>query len=258
MVKPVVLVTGASAGIGVELARCAARDGHPLILTARRADRLEELAIELRSQHGVTVQTVALDLAAPGAARELLARCGSPPGILVNNAGFGALSAIADLPWERQREMVQLNVLALMELTHAVLPAMILARSGRILNVASTAGFTAGPFMATYYATKHFVLAWSEALHHEVKPHGIAVSALCPGPTSTEFAEVASAGRLRLFNRPGIADAASVARAGWRGLLANRAIVVPGLMNRLLILALRFVPRFLARRVVARLNRIES
>jgi hypothetical protein len=184
------LITGASAGLGAEFARACVRRGEEVVLVARRRDRLEALAAEFEGQAHV----LAADLADPGAPARLIAdveRLGLQVGTLINNAGFGLNGRFATLPLERQVEMIDLNVRALTELTARVLPQMRARRAGAILNTASTAAFQSGPGMAVYFATKAFVLSFSEALHQELKGSGIRVSALCPGPVATEFAQVA-------------------------------------------------------------------
>ena len=181
-----------------------------------------------------------------------LAAHGEHVELLVNNAGFGLTGRFAELDGKRQREMIDLNCGALTELAHAVLPGMIERKSGAILNVASTAAFQPGPGMAVYFATKAFVLSFSEALHEEVKKDGVIVSALCPGPTATEFGEVAGfkpSGRSAKFLVDNAADSASVVRAGLEGLEAGRAIVIPGLMNKSTAQAHRFFPRSWVRRI---------
>jgi short-subunit dehydrogenase len=241
----VALVTGASAGLGEEFARQLAAQGQKLVLVARRKERLETLAGELGN-----ARAVEMDLSAAGAAERLLADLaahGETVETLVNNAGFGLSGRFAELDGKRQREMIDLNCGALTELAHAVLPGMIERRSGGILNVASTAAFQPGPGMAVYFATKAFVLSFSEALHDEAKRHGIKVSCLCPGPTRTEFRSVSGfnpKGRLGKIS----ADAAAVVRAGLKGLDRNRAVVVPGITNKIISHANRVFPRALMRR----------
>ena len=250
MTRPVTLITGASAGLGAEFARqCAAR-GDELVLVARRRDRLDMLAAETGRAH-----VLVRDLGAPGAARQLLSEVealGLTVETLINNAGFGLAGRFAGLPLDRQREMIDLNVGALVELSHLVLPAMIGRGRGGILNLASTAAFQAGPGMAVYFASKAFVLSFTEALHQEVLAKGVRVCALCPGPTATEFGDVAGVvgARFERFS----ADAASVVAAGLRGLERNKAIVVPGLMNKVTAQSGRIIPRGLMRRIVAGLK----
>jgi short-subunit dehydrogenase len=245
---PVTLITGASAGLGAEFARqCSAR-GEALALVARRRDRLEQLATEL----GGNIHIFAADLARPNAGASLIAEMeaeGLSVGTLINNAGFGVAGKFATSPLARLTEMVDLNVRTLVELCHLVLPAMRARGSGAICNVASTAAFQPGPNMAVYYASKAFVLSFTEALHHELKGSGIRVSALCPGPTATEFGDVAGArtsDALSLIR----GESPAVVRAGLKGLDRNKAIVIPGLPNKITAQINRVFPRAVVRRVV--------
>ena len=253
MTKGTALVTGASAGLGMLFAEALARQGHDLILTARRAPRLEGLAMAIRTQAGVKVTVIPVDLAEPGAVPALMAEIGKQGlavNTLVNNAGFGASGPLAGAEPERIVRMIELNCRALVELTRAVLPGMIQMRGGGILNVASTAAFQPGPGMAVYYATKAFVLSFSEAVHEEVRGQGVRVSALCPGPTATEFFDAAGTGDdFALKKLAG--DPAKVVRDGLRALEANRAVKVSGAMNAVMAASVRFTPRWLIRRVVA-------
>ena len=246
MTTPVSLITGASAGLGVDFARQLAAKGHRLVLVARRKERLDALAAELGN-----ARAVEMDLSKEGASDRLmadLAAHGEHVDLLVSNAGFGLTGRFADLDGKRQREMIDLNCGALVELAHAVLPGMIERKAGAILNVASTAAFQPGPGMAVYFATKAFVLSFSEALHEEVRQQGVVVSALCPGPTATEFGEVAGFGKP--LPQMVFADSASVVRAGLDGIDAHRAIVIPGLMNKATAQAHRLFPRSWIRRAV--------
>jgi short-subunit dehydrogenase len=248
--RPVTLVTGASAGLGVEFARQCRAKGQEVVLVARRRERLEALAGALGGAH-----VVAADLAAPGAAERLLREVealGLTVETLVNNAGFGTAGRFDALPAERQTEMIDLNVRALTLLCRLALPAMLSRRRGFILNVASTAAFQAGPNMAVYYAGKAFVLSLTEALHQEMKGTGVHVTALCPGPTATEFFAVAGAANGRLAKIA--TDPAAVVRAGLDGLAKNRAIVIPGVANKVGAQANRFLPRAAMRRIVARIK----
>jgi short-subunit dehydrogenase len=245
----VTLITGASAGLGVEFARACAARGERLVLVARRRDRLDALAAELGGE------AIAADLAEPGAPERLIAevrRRGLSVETLINNAGFGLAGRFAELPLERQTEMIELNVRALTELCHLVLPDMRARGAGAILNVASTAAFQAGPYMAVYYASKAYVLSFTEALHQEHKASGIRVTALCPGPTRTEFFAVAGAADGRLARMA--TDPVAVVRAGLDGLATNKAIVIPGAVNKATALSNRFLPRALMRRIVARIK----
>lgn len=251
------MITGASSGIGKETARLLARRGDRLILLARRRPLLEALATELAQQHQAQVEILVADLALPGAAQkvvDILTARGEVVDVLVNNAGFGLLGQHAALPVQHQLEMVQVNVTALVELTRLLLPAMMQRRRGGVINVASTAAFQAGPGMAVYYATKAFVLSYTEALHEELKDTGLQVTCLCPGPTDTGFVEVAGMQGVKAF-RFGADSPLAVAVAGLDGLDANRAIAIAGLRNRLLVWAGKFAPRWLTRKVVGLLNR---
>ncbi len=251
MSRQVTLITGASAGLGAEFARACAARGEALALVARRRDRLEALKAEL----GGDVHIFAADLAPPGAAQSLIAELGAEGlGVdtLINNAGFGLAGKFVNLPLGRQSEMIDLNVRALVELCHLVLPAMREGGKGAILNVASTAAFQPGPNMAVYYATKAFVLSFTEALHHELKGTGIRVSALCPGPTESEFSDVADSHSptLERMKMP----AAPVVRAGLAGLDANKAVVIPGFQNKIGAQASRFLTRAAMRRIIGRIK----
>ena len=248
--RPVTLITGASAGLGAEFARQCARRGQSLLLTARRQDRLEALARELGG-----AETITLDLGRPGATAALMAEAqarGLAVETLINNAGFGLAGRFVDLSADRQRDMIRLNVTALTDLCAMALPAMLERRRGFILNVASTAACQAGPNMAVYYATKAFVLSLSAALHQETKGTGVHVTALCPGPTATEFFDVAGAGEGRLAKMA--VDPVAVVKAGLDGLARNRAIVIPGALNKATAQSNRLLPRALMRRIVARIK----
>src|SRR3954454_5098752 len=251
-----VVITGASSGIGAELARVFAQRGYALVVVARRQDRLERLEQELKAAHNATVDILTLDLegaAAPMALHDTLVARGIEVHTLVNNAGFGLRGKFSTLPYDRQMAMVELNVTALTELSRLMLPGMVERRRGGILNVASTAAFQAGPNMAVYYATKAFVLSLSEALHEEVKPQGVTVTALCPGPTATEFSQLADLEMTRLFKFGSMA-ASDVARAGVDGYEAGQAVVIPGASNRIGAIGAQLLPRSLTRRLAGKLQ----
>lgn len=253
-----VLITGASAGIGAELAREFAAPGALLVLTARREERLRELALTLTPM-GARCEVIALDLAEPGAAtrlvRELETR-GIHVDVLVNNAGWGQLVAFAEQDPSHAAAMIQVNVSALTELTRLLLPGMLARGRGRVLNVASTAAFVPGPMMAVYYATKAYVLSFSVALAEEVRGTGVTVTALCPGPTTTEFQEVAGMTGARVMSTRMLAvmEARPVAVIGARAARAGRGIAVAGRINQLSVFAARFAPRWLLARIVRGIN----
>jgi short-subunit dehydrogenase len=254
------LITGASAGLGREFARLAARDGHDVVLVARRRDRLDELAGELGAAHGVAVSSVVVDLEDKTAARQIAEQvqaAGLEIDLLINNAGFGSHGTFAGSELGRELGIIDVNVRALVELTHLFLPGMLGRRRGRILNVASVAGFVPGPFMATYYASKAFVLSFTEALSYELRGTGVTATAACPGPTATEFGTVAKSERTNLF-RGVPADAAVVARHGYRAMLAGKVVAIPGIKNKLIAQSIRVGPRVVVRGISAHLNRVPS
>ena len=246
--KKVALITGASAGLGVEFARQLSKRGHALVLVARRKERLEKLAKELGN-----ARAVAIDLSKASAAQKLIADLeanGEQVDLLVNNAGFGLIGRFAELDAKRSRQMIDLNVGVLADLCRAVAPGMIERKSGGIINVASTAAFQPGPKMAVYFATKAFVLSLTEALHEELKPDGVKVSCLCPGPTRTEFGEVAGFGGNGMFDHVAMGPV-EVVEAGLKGLDKNHAVVVPGWMNKVTAASNRFAPRSVVRKIAA-------
>lgn len=255
--RPVALITGASAGIGKELARKFAAGGYDLILTARRADDLRLLAYDLSKDCGASCYSIPADLSDPAAPQHLFddaeAR-GLTVDVLVNNAGFGVYGPFAEADAARLMNMVQVNVAALTHLTHLFLPGMVQRGRGRVLNVASTAAFQPGPLMAGYYATKAYVLSLSEALSEEVRGTGVTVTCLCPGPTRTEFVGAAGMEGVAIFDSPAVMDAAAVAEDGYRGTLRGRRVVVPGTVNAIGTFAVRFVPRFALLPIVRRMQ----
>jgi short-subunit dehydrogenase len=242
----VALITGASAGLGVEFARQLSERGHRLVLAARRKERLDALAKELGKARAVSI-----DLSKKDSAAKLLADLeanGETVDLLVNNAGFGLIGRFAELDPGRERQMIDLNVGTLTDLCRAVAPQMIARKSGAILNVASTAAFQPGPKMAVYFATKAFVLSLTEALHEELKPHGVNVSCLCPGPTRTEFGDVAGFGGNGMFDKVAM-EAPEVVEAGLDGLDSNQAVVIPGIINKVGAFSGRFAPRSVVRKI---------
>jgi short-subunit dehydrogenase len=246
------LITGASGGIGLELAKVLARNGFDIALVARKRDTLEAAAGQLEGKFNVTAHVFAADLRlkeAPQAIFDFLRNENIPIDILVNNAGFGLGGEFAETDIHRELEMIQVNIAALTQLTKLFLPAMIKRKSGRILNVASTAAFQPGPLMSVYYATKAYVLSFSEALAEELRESGVTVTALCPGPTKTDFATTAQVGHSRLFTLFGVADAASVAEFGYQAMMQGKRVAIPGIRNKLVAEGHRFFPRLLVTKV---------
>jgi len=241
------LITGASMGIGVDLAECFAKDGYDLILTARSEPQLKEVAARLSTLHNVKATTIAIDLGAPGNGQKLadeIAARGLQVDALVNNAGYGIAGAFDGSDRPAQLGMIDLNDRALAELTHIYWPRMLANKRGGVLNVASTASFQPGPLMAIYYASKAFVLSFSEALWKEAEGTGVHVSCLCPGPTVSQFRERAGTGKTRLAKNLGNAMAsAPVAQMGYDGWKKNRRVVITGTRNKVLARLTPFLPR---------------
>jgi short-subunit dehydrogenase len=239
------LITGASGGIGLELARIHASKGDNLVLVARNKVRLDEVKNKLEIKYGIMVYTIGKDLSVPGAAKEIYEEIQQRElsvYYLVNNAGFGDFGLFAECNWEKQERMINLNVTALAHLTRLFLPGMIGRGGGKIMNVASTAAFQPGPAMSVYFATKAFVLSFSEAVNNEVKDKGITVTALCPGSTESNFQAVALNNPDLIENRKK-ASARSVAEYGYNAMIKGKSIAVPGFMNSLAAFAVRFFPR---------------
>jgi uncharacterized protein len=254
-----VLVTGASSGIGLELARCFAGDGSRLVLVARKGKALEALADELRKAHKIQAQVISADLAHPEAAPRLLAHlhsAGLKVDVLVNNAGFGAQGKFAELPLGRQLEMLQVNITTLTHLTGLLLPGMLERRRGGILNVGSTAAFQPGPGMAVYYASKAYVLSFTEALAEELAGTGVTVTAVCPGPTATNFGAAANMHTLGLVQTISM-SAQAVARQGHRAYRRGQVVVINGFRNQLPTVLVRLFPRALVRKIARRLNNVK-
>jgi short-subunit dehydrogenase len=251
------LITGASGGIGLELARRFAAGGYDLVLVARSTAKLEELAGELR-KHGGAVGVLVKDLAVPESPEEVcreLEAAGIAVDVLVNNAGFATYGPFVETDLGRELEELQLNIVTLTHLTKKLLPGMLARRRGGVLNLASTAGFQPGPLMAVYYATKAYVISFSEALAEELSGTGVTVTALCPGPTATGFQRRAGLEGSKLFSGMlQVADAAAVARAGYEGFRAGKRIVIPGLINKVGVQSIRVSPRALITRMVKRMQ----
>jgi uncharacterized protein len=250
--KGVALITGASDGIGRELARCFARDRHDLVLVARNEGKLKGVAAEIASAYGIRVSHIVQDLSAADGARNLLDEVrtrGIVVDFLVNNAGVGTYGFFSEADLERDLRMMQLNMASLTVLTKRLLPDMLKRRRGGILNIASTAAFQPGPLMAVYYATKAYVLSFSEALANELNGSGVTVSVVCPGPTLSGFQRSAGMDASRLFHR-GVMNASDVADIAYRGFMNGKTTIIPGVRNKLLALSIRFGPRKLVPMIV--------
>lgn len=251
------LVTGASGGIGEAMARQLAARGANLILVARSEARLQTLAEELARQHGIRAEVIATDLSRPGAGESLqneVEARGLQVDLLVNNAGFGGFSEFARQDAQEISEMITVNVTALTDLTRRFLPAMLQRGRGRVLNVASTAGFVPGPLMAVYYATKAYVLSFSEAVNEELRGTGLSVTALCPGPVETGFQDAATLNESRLMSgvtRLAVLDVDTVARTGVEAMLRGQGVAVAGLANKVQVSSFRLLPRSVAARIIA-------
>lgn len=254
MSKRTALITGASGGIGYELAKLFAHEGHDLVLVARNADKLKEIAEDFQSRYKITVHIVPMNLANPESVNELyyyLQRNHLRVDYLVNNAGFGSHGAFHELSLAETLEMVQLNITTLTHLSHLFLKDMIARKFGGILNIGSTASFQPGPFMAVYYASKAYVLSLSEALATEAKGTGVHVSALCPGPTKTGFQERAGVQKTHLVKRTGLMMSVErVAKIGYHGFMKGKAVIVPGIGNKALMQGVRITPRKITRDIV--------
>lgn len=243
---PTAIVTGASSGIGYEFTRFLSAIPYDLVLIARNLDRLVEIKKELEARYKIRVTVIPADLAQPGIAIDIhneLQNQDIVVDMLINNAGFGKCGSYLDQSWEDEADMVHVNILSLLHLTRLLLPKMIKRKHGYICNVASTAGFFPGPYMATYYATKSYIVSYTQALHHELRHSGVSVSALCPGPTATNFQTVANVTNTRLFQMSNLANAKDVVEYGYRALLKNKPVAIPGLFNKLLVFGSRLIPR---------------
>ena len=250
------LVTGSSVGIGKDLAVVLAENKHDLVITARGQDQLEQLAAELRTKFAVRVEVLVKDLAKPQAASEILEELKQSNiaiDILINNAGFGGHG-----PFDRENVdeilgMLQVNIVALTHLTRLFLPQMVARKHGRVMNLASTAAFQPGPRMAVYYASKAYVLSFSEAIASELKRTGVTVTAVCPGPTQTEFQKRAGVERSRIFQK-NMMDSMTVARLGYQAMMKGKRVAITGFKNRILTTASKFAPRAMVLSAVKKLN----
>lgn len=256
MANETALITGASSGIGMELARLFAADDSNLVLVARREDRLRALADELKSEFGVDVFILPKDLSEKNAPREIfdtIQKENIQIDVVVNSAGFGARGAVVDLDADMQTDMIQVNIAALTHLTRLFLPGIIERGRGGILNVGSLAGFQPGPNLAVYYATKAYVLSFTEALSEEIKNPNIKITCLAPGPVRTEFGSKSELDDSLLF-KLSLMDAEPVVKAGYVGFRKGKVIVLPGFKQKIIPFMLRFIPRFLVRKIVKSLQ----
>lgn len=252
------LITGASAGLGAEFAKLFVEDGHDVALVARRKAKLDDIARVLKTlRNGVKVSVIEQDLGRPGAGVEVFAEMQARrlphPDFLVNNAGFGTSGKFWEIDPVKEMELIDLNVRTLVELTRLFLPAMVARGSGRVLNIGSMAGFQPGPFMANYYASKAYVNSFSEALAEELKGTGVTCTLLAPGATRTEFFDAAGMKSTRLSKV--VVEAVPVVKAGYKGMMAGKALVIPGAMNKSQLQTLRLAPRGLVKKISGYLNR---
>lgn len=253
------LITGASSGIGLELAKVHAKNGHHLVVTARREERLLELKKELEAEHGIQVHVFTCDLAQENAPKDVFDytdKNGISVDILINNAGVGDYGFFHESDWERQQAIIDLNIKSLTHLTHLYLPELIKKERAYIMNVASTAAFQPGPLMSIYYASKHYVLAFGEALDNELSDTGVTVTTLCPGPTESEFQDHANMKKSKLFDNLPVATSKRVAEYGFKSMLKGKRVAVYGVPNKILSVIVGFFPRnvvtFVARKIQER------
>jgi len=252
------LITGASSGIGHELAKICAKESQNLILVARSQNALNSLAAELMQNFKIKAEVLAIDLAQASSVNQLYQNIQNHSwevNILINNAGFGDYGYFLSSSWEKQRDVIHVNIMALTQLTHFFLPSMVKRKSGKIMNIASTAAFQPGPLMSVYYASKAFVLSFSEALSTELEGTGVTVTALCPGTTQSGFQKVARFSNLSKFNTSLIPSSQQVAEFAFRSMMQEKVVAVHGMKNKLLVLSVRFFPRSLMRRIMMRFQK---
>ncbi|TAL65092.1 MAG: SDR family oxidoreductase [Bacteroidetes bacterium] len=251
------LITGASNGIGYELANVHAEKGDNLVLIARNKSKLDEMKKDLEEKYKIKVCTIGKDLSQPGAAKDVydeIKQRNINVDYLINNAGFGDFGLFAESDWNKQEKMINLNVTTLVYLTRLFLPEMINRKCGKILNVASTASFQPGPTMSVYFATKAFVLSFSEAVNNEVREHGITITALCPGATQSGFQAAASMQDSKLFEGNNFPASREVAEYGYKAMIKGKAVAIHGLKNTILANAVRFAPRSLVVKITRKIQ----
>jgi len=257
MQKKTALITGASGGIGYEFAKLLAKDCNVLVLVARSGDKLLEVKSELEGLAPVSVKLIAKDLALPGAAEEIyrvLENENIDVDILINNAGIGCFGKFSGTDWRTEAEMISLNIVALTHLTKLFVQGMVKRKSGKVVNVASTAAFPPGPLMSVYYASKAYILSFSEAIAYELKDTGVDVTVLCPGPTATGFVKAAAMDRSKLFRSRKPAAAADVARYGYEAMMKGKTVAIHGAINKIMTFSIRLTPRKLLPPIVRRLQ----
>jgi short-subunit dehydrogenase len=251
------LITGASSGIGYELALIHAKNGDNVVLVARSENKLNELKALIQEKFSVDVEVIAMDLAQPESPKQLFDTLEEKKitiEYLINNAGFGDYGKFTETNWEKEQQMIQLNILALTALTKLYLPLMVARKSGYVMNVASIASFLPGPLMAVYYATKAYVLHFSEAINNEVSEHNVSITALCPGPTISGFQDAANLGDSKFFQSNKFPSAKEVAEYGYQALLKKKAVAIHGASNRWMVFFLRLTPRAMVVRLVRKLQ----
>ena len=252
------LITGASSGIGRELVLLMAAKGHALVLVARRSEQLKQLAEEITAQYKTNVHVIAKDLTSPTAADEIYEETnkrGLAIDILINNAGFGDFGSYLCTDPNKELQMLQLNIIALTRLTKLFLPNMVLRHSGHVMNLASVAAFMPGPYMTVYYATKAFVLSYTEALAEELHQTGIKITAFCPGPVATKFEKTSQLEKSGLFKKQKIADAAAVAKNAYQAMMKGKVVAVNGFQYKTMLFFMNFAPRAVVRKMVAWIQR---
>jgi hypothetical protein len=252
------LITGASSGIGYEFAKILAKDCDVLVLVSRRRERLLEVKRELENSAAVSVKIIVKDLSQPGAGEDIYNELESEKisvDILINNAGVGHLGAFTEIDWRQNTDMIATNITALTHMTKLFVKGMIARKKGKIMNVASTAAFQPGPLMAVYYASKAYVLSFSEAIAYELRGTGVTVTALCPGPTATDFAKVADMERSNLFRFKPPASASDVARYGYDAMMKGKTVAVHGVVNKIIAFSVRLSPRKLLPLIVRHLHK---
>jgi short-subunit dehydrogenase len=251
------LITGASNGIGLELAKVHASNGDNLVLVARSKSKLDELKAELEKQYKISVHTIGKDLSAPNAALDVYMETTDKHiqiDYLINNAGFGDFGMFYETDWNKEAQMINLNMTALTQFTKLYVKDMVKRKSGKIMNVASMAAFQSGPTMAVYYATKAYVLSFSEAVDNEVRDKGVTITTLCPGPTESGFQAAANLEESKLFKGKKLPTSKEVAEYGYKAMMQGKTIAIHGLMNAIMAYAIRFVPRSLVVKLVRKVQ----